>query len=78
MRSFGGSWERWLDELTIPRMRLIIESEEAVPPLHVTGYLMSVFLGATKPPTGNIESLPADGGGFVAMFGESGTMRGTD
>ena len=56
-------------------MRAINKSEDQVPPLYVTAYAVSVYLGAMKPPKDPNEEITT-GGGFLDAFGPSGEMRG--
>lgn len=77
LRSIGGSWEQWEDELTYDRFVALMESEEEVPPLYVTGYLVAVYFGAMKPSHKSHGSAPSGADAFISEFGASGQLTGS-
>lgn len=76
LRSLGGTWEDWEDQLTLERFIAIIKSEEEIPPVYVTAYLVGVSLGAIAPPKATGTDKAPPGTDFLAAFGTSGTMTG--
>lgn len=50
LRNYGGSWEKWEDELTIPRLEGMVEELKVELPLHI-----AVMAGlGVKPPESSL------------------------
>lgn len=85
MRSVGGDWEYWEDNLTFGRLRAIRKSEEEIPPLHKTAYLLGIYFGIYPKPRELEPQAPAhwlmpkggDAGMFMAEFGEFRNISGS-
>ena len=79
IRTCGGGWEQWEDELTIDRLKAILDSAEDLPPPHIMLFAIASALGALPEREGagqTEEEASANAEAFLSMFGGDGRMMG--